>query len=98
MDETLLPLPVIKPSTGGDEELRDKLMTMYASIFAMRKEIDGRRHPVGSKVTDCILWFDVSHKLSAAMSLEKSGSKLSRHFYVARGRSASKRWLVLDRS
>ena len=48
-EEILLPLPVMKTSSGGDNTLRDKLMTMYASIYAMRKELDGRRHPIGSQ-------------------------------------------------
>jgi collagen type V/XI/XXIV/XXVII alpha len=32
-----------------DDELRNKLMTVYTSIYAMRREIDGIRKPFGTK-------------------------------------------------
>ncbi len=34
---------------GVDDELRNKLMTVYTSIYAMRKEIDGMKKPFGTK-------------------------------------------------
>lgn len=55
-DEIVVPFPFIKTSTAPqqpqgdvDEALRDKMMTMYASIYAMRKDIDGLKHPLGTK-------------------------------------------------
>ena len=32
-----------------DDEFRNKLMTVYTSIYAMRKEIDGMKKPIGIK-------------------------------------------------
>ena len=38
-----------KKETAIDEELRNKLMTVYTSIYAMRKEIDAMSKPFGTK-------------------------------------------------
>lgn len=53
--EILYPLPLLKPSMAlNDPEdvdigLRDKLMTMYTSIYAMRRELDTFKNPLGTK-------------------------------------------------
>ena len=38
-----------KKESVVDEELRNKLMTVYTAIYAMRKEMDAIRKPLGTK-------------------------------------------------